>query len=365
MEMRSLSDRLRYYLRHPGRGLMDGRGNLKRIVRLCRPPARLLNALCHKLTVRGEVSSGSPRHAVMYVTDRCNLQCSWCLRNRDESGEMQHANMPDMSLETFARILDRLSHLEAVSYTGQGEPLLNEALLAMMEHARGRHVTQFLTTNGLLLDERTIEALIRLGLFRINISLKGKDAHEYERVAGRGGFESALKAIRACVALKRERNSDLIVRLSYVVDRQHLEYMEEVVALAEDLGVDRLLFDNLVPFRDFESGQGVLFSDDAEVREAIDRLERRRSRVLIDLPVLIRRAAYTYYCPSLYEFVNVDSQGNVSGCARDLAPQAAYGNVFRDSDPMNTAHFRATRRLFLDKRPPQRCRVCVEMSRET
>jgi radical SAM protein with 4Fe4S-binding SPASM domain len=124
-----------------------------------------------------------------------------------------------------------------------------------------------------------------------------------------------------------------------------------------------VLFNNLIPFHDFENGEGCLFEDDPEVQAVITRLEKRSSPILIDLPVLVRRRGLARYCPGYYEILHVDAQGDVTGCMRDLAPNRSYGNLFLDADIMNTPHFQETRRRFLEDDLPQRCRYCVEMSR--
>lgn len=365
MEISSVSERMRFYARHPHRFILDARGNFKRVMRLCTPPRRLLNVIRSKADRKSVVVSAGPRHAVIWSTDRCNVDCLWCLRNRVESRDMQHEPLPEMTLGIFDRILDRLPLLEAVSFTGQGEPLLNPSLFDMVASARRRRITTFLTTNGVLLDGPTSERLMKLGLFRVNISLKGKGATEFATVTGRPEtvFNKLLENIQNCVAIKHRLSSDMIIRLSYVVDRSHLEYMDEVITLAEELGVDRILFDNLIPFNDFESGEGVLFEDDEEVRAMITRLEHRRSPVLVDLPVLIRRDRFTYCCTGFHEMINVDSIGNVTGCHRCLAPNASFGNVFNDGNCMDSPHFREVRGCFLSGELPNRCRFCTEMSR--
>jgi MoaA/NifB/PqqE/SkfB family radical SAM enzyme len=365
MEMRSLSDRARYYRQHPLKGLADARGFCLRLGRFCLAPHRLVNLVHSKLARPAEVLSISPRHAASFPTDRCDLDCSWCLRNRPESSEMQHERLPDLTLATFKDIVGRFPALEAVSFTGQGEPLLNRELLQMMEHARAKRLTMHLTTNALSLDREKIEAMMRLGVFRFNISLKGRDAADYAHTTGAtaASFERTIANVRQCVASKRALRSRTLVQLSYVVGTQRLGHIEEVVALADELGVDRVLFNNLIPFDDFESGDGSLYADDPDVLAVMARLEQRPSRVLVDLPVLLRRQGFTRYCPGYYEILHFDAVGNVTGCMRDLSPSRSYGNVFLDADVMNTSHFRETRRRFIENDLPTRCRVCVEMSR--
>jgi radical SAM protein with 4Fe4S-binding SPASM domain len=127
--------------------------------------------------------------------------------------------------------------------------------------------------------------------------------------------------------------------------------------------VDAVLYDNLVPFQDLKHGEGCLFEDDLEVKTHMERLVTRKSSVDVELPVLLRRDRFTHYCAGYHEFLNVDAMGNVSGCMRDLAPDQGYGNVFRDRHAMNTEHFKETRKMFMNKQLPDRCKVCVEMSR--
>jgi radical SAM protein with 4Fe4S-binding SPASM domain len=365
METHSFSDKFRHYVRHPAYALASTGGNLKRVLRLCYPPAKMINTIRAKLSKNAEVIKCTPRHIIFFVSDRCNMSCHWCLRNSDQSKAIQHSKIADMTVDVFNRILGSFPALEAISFTGQGEPLMNKDLLQMMDIARQRRLTCLLTTNGLLLDEERIEAMIRAKVFRVNISLKGKDPGEYEITTGRGkdAFESNLDNIRRCVSLKRKHGSDMIVRMSYVVDRKCLGNMEEVIILAENLGVDCLQFNTLIPFDDFEGADGCLFEDDQDAKDHMDGLRKRPSPLDIEFPILLRRDRFTHYCAGYHEFLNVDADGNVSGCMRDLTPNANYGNVFRDNSPMNTEHFRSMRKMFKSRKLPTRCKLCIEMSR--
>lgn len=306
-----------------------------------------------------------PEHIAFYATDRCNLKCFWCLRNSQISKEWQHKKTKDLDLETFKKILEIYPNVKSISFTGQGESLLNKDIFLIFEYARKKGLEIYLTSNIICLDDEKIKKLAQ-NKVNLNVSLKGKDAEDFERVAGvkKELFYKQVENIRKIVAEKKRKKSDIFLKISHVVSRDNFRNMREVIKLAENLGADGLLFDNLVPFNDFKTGKGCLFDDDPEVKEYIARLKKEKNILKIEFPVLLKRENFSHFCPSHYRIITVDAEGNVSGCMRALSPCREYGNIFKDKNFINNLHFINERRRHINRDLPSRCSFCVEMSDE-
>ncbi len=312
-----------------------------------------------------------PPLLTFYVSDKCNLHCTMCLRNTPDS-PFRHAILPDLDLEMFKRILKKFPCAMNVNFIGQGEPFLNDEIFAMFAYvtrgARGIAVT----TNGLALDDEKAKKLFKFSVRHLRFSLKGTDAREFNAVSGcpESAFYTTLANIRNVVALKKSLRSELIIELSYIVDTHNFKNMAKVIALAEDLGVDEVTLDNLIPFDDFKPAPGggtlCLFEDQEEVRREIQRLAAITRRIKVNFPVLLKRDNFCRYCFSYYKSIMVDARGNVVGCHRILTPSPIYGNVFTDPDIYNTPHFVEMRRRFLDGTQPllDMCRLCTEMAED-
>ena len=366
MNIKKCKQEIFFYLNNPQGIHPIIKWKFKRLLRLTVHPIRFINYLISKNSKPCELINFKPRHIIFYPTDKCNLNCKWCLRNSDNSKSIQHSKIKDLDLLTLKEALRICPSIEAVSFTGQGEPLLNKDMFKMIGYASREDLSIFLTTNAILLNDEKISQIMRYNIARINISLKGKDGREFIETTGLNEklFYRQTENIGKLVTEKKKRKHNGIIRISYIVDKNNFKNMEEVIRLAENLGVDRLLFDNIVPFDDFTTGHNCIFEDNVTAKKYIEHLKKTPRKVKIEFPILLKRNNFSYYCPGYYNFVNIDADGNISGCMRVLPPSPEYGNIFKDKDYMNTPHFRKMRRMYLHRQLPPRCRFCVEMSRE-
>ena len=113
----------------------------------------------------------------LHPTRRCNLQCRHCYSSsgpeeRDELG--------------IALLCDALTDARAEGYTvagfSGGEPMLYKHLRTALEHARSCGFSTTVTSNGMLLDERRLDAL-RGAVCLLAISLDGVPA-SHDRMRG-------------------------------------------------------------------------------------------------------------------------------------------------------------------------------------
>jgi len=113
------------------------------------------------------------------VTNKCNLNCSTCMRN---VWDVKYGYMPD---ETFDRILlsfqDQPNKPE-LFLGGYGEPLSHPRVLGMIERAKKLGHRVSLITNGILLTEQVTRKLIHLELDMIWVSLDGASPECYTDV---------------------------------------------------------------------------------------------------------------------------------------------------------------------------------------
>src|SRR5262249_2605554 len=112
-----------------------------------------------------------PRNLTIAVTAYCNLRCTGCRYGRDF--------MPGAQL-SWPMARDLLSDakqtgFEAVRLYG-GEPLLHPDLARMVEHALRLGLRVYVTTNGILLEEK-IDELYQAGLRDFTIGFYGVGAH--------------------------------------------------------------------------------------------------------------------------------------------------------------------------------------------
>ncbi len=97
------------------------------------------------------------------ITNRCNLQCSFC--------HGHHRPLRQMTLAEFDHVLMQLQgKTQYLYYHLMGEPLLHPDLAKLITLATHRGFHSMLTTNGTLLQKRK-EELLPLGVHKYNLSL--------------------------------------------------------------------------------------------------------------------------------------------------------------------------------------------------
>ncbi len=127
------------------------------------------------------------------VTDRCNLQCRYCMPDVSEHLPMDSL----LTYEEIAFVCARAAELgiDSIRITG-GEPLVRkncEALVALLKRIPGiRQVA--LTTNGVLLGEH-LDELTEAGLDAVNISLDTLDREQYRTITGRDELDRVLDSV--------------------------------------------------------------------------------------------------------------------------------------------------------------------------
>ena len=127
------------------------------------------------------------------VTDRCNLQCRYCMP--DVNGHLPMDRL--LTYEEIAFVCAQAASLgiDRFRITG-GEPLVRkdcEVLVDLLKRVPGiRQVA--LTTNGVLLGEQ-LDGLTKAGLDAVNVSLDTLDRAQYRAITGRDELNRVLDSV--------------------------------------------------------------------------------------------------------------------------------------------------------------------------
>jgi pyrroloquinoline quinone biosynthesis protein E len=171
-----------------------------------------------------------PYTLVAELTYRCPLRCVYCSNPLDFA---RHGDGLDTA--DWLRVFREAEDLGVVqlNLTG-GEPLLRRDLEALVEGARALDLYTNLITSGIPLDRERLAELKRRGLDNVQVSVQDVTAGPSDRIAGLKSFERKLQVARWVKEL------GLPLTLNTVLHRENLDRVDEVIALAESLAVDRL-----------------------------------------------------------------------------------------------------------------------------
>jgi pyrroloquinoline quinone biosynthesis protein E len=164
------------------------------------------------------------------LTYLCPLRCVYC------SNPTNLAAHPDrLKTADWLRVFAQAAELGALQLNlSGGEPLLRKDLEQLVEGAAQLDYYTNLITSGLPLERERLLRLKAAGLSSVQVSLQDSVPSEAERIAGRESFEQKLMVARWVKEL------GLPLTLNVVLHRQNLGRISEIIALAEELGADRL-----------------------------------------------------------------------------------------------------------------------------
>ncbi len=185
--------------------------------------------------------------ARIYVepTTACNLQCRTCIRN------VWDEPLGRMDGETFGRILEGIQALPerpAVFFGGLGEPLLHPEFLDMVREAKRLDAPVEAITNGLLLDDARIEALIDVALDTLWVSIDGATRDCYADVRREGALPRVVANLERLRDLKIQKRVERpLLGISFVAMRRNLAELPEVLRLEHRVGARKFLVSNVYP----------------------------------------------------------------------------------------------------------------------
>jgi MoaA/NifB/PqqE/SkfB family radical SAM enzyme len=172
------------------------------------------------LSAAPRVFDALPIWAQINVTWKCNLSCGYCTEYDNDKGHVPYADV-------IARI-DKCKDL-GVKHTDLigGEPLLHPEILPLMRHIRARGMTTGMTTNGFLLTQDKLEALLDAGAGRIQISVDSL----YPTAAS----PKSLKTLRPKIEMVAKRG--LWFYVASVICDETIDQVQDLAQFCFDLGV--------------------------------------------------------------------------------------------------------------------------------
>jgi MoaA/NifB/PqqE/SkfB family radical SAM enzyme len=187
-----------------------------------------------------------PRGLVYEATMRCNLRCEFCyvgdLLNIE--GEWRQ----ELSLEALQRAFPD-GNLQ-VNLTG-GEIFMRKDILSVLDLFRAKgYACGYLTTNGTIISEERADALAelaRLGfLNHVSVSIDGPN-ELHDRARGvKGTFERTAAGLRRLQQAAARKQAPLRVSINTTVAEETLETLDQMMDVAEELGVDAIGLNHLM-----------------------------------------------------------------------------------------------------------------------
>jgi len=297
----------------------------------------------------------SPSAMQIETSSICNFRCPSCPLSMGEYDRPEK----HMSVEQLERVLDAFPSVKRIELQGIGEVFLNPCILDIVQAAVRRGIEVHTFSNASKVDRDTAFATVRSGLRLVNFSMDGADEETF-RWLRKGG---TLKRYKRCVTnlLEARRalgSSTPTIGVMTVLSKNNVRQIPKMLAIAEELGVDTIIFTKINASSNPELKE-ILLGD--EERAWIRALPPYRGKVEVvwaydEWTVQERMDCYW---PRHMTYVTVE--GDVTPCCNYYdSREISFGNVFEEdgSAIWNGERYKSFRRRLMSGDLPPRCKTC-------
>ena len=325
------------------------------------------------------VARARPMNLYYEPTAYCNLKCKICYRETAD-GFSDNRHMPDA---VFERVAEAFPHALSVLLLGYGEPLILPQLPKHVARCHEHELMAMTSTNGILVDAKTIEVFLSGGLSLVNFSLDAPTAETYQKVRGSDAFLRILANFKQLSAEKRRRGLRFpILCISFCLLRDNLPDYPALPQLAKELGAEHILTQPFEADADF-AGHAGLAVDQAE----LDRMVEAARAEALALGISFWRTPHNqppdlrpldvarelngwkepplegppkYYCESLWRMMGVKYDGRVFPCCPRLNTIMGDLKTQTVQEVWNGPTYRRLRWELLSGNYPKICEQCPE-----
>jgi PqqA peptide cyclase len=265
-----------------------------------------------------------PLALIAELTHRCPLHCVYCsnpLEMKSRAAELPTAQ--------WISVFDQAAKLGTmqVDLTG-GEPLARADLTELVAAARAAKLYTNLITSGIGLTPDRLSALVQAGLDHIQLSFQDSAATPADEFAGTNAHEKKL-AVAATIAKHR-----IGFTLNFVVHRGNLSRLEEMIALAEKLGAQRVEIAHVQYYGWALENREALLPTRAQLDRSLEIIQaaeaRLRGRLRVEYVIPDYYARYPKTCMGGWgrKLMLIDPAGEALPChAARVIPNLHFENV--------------------------------------
>ena len=299
---------------------------------MARKPLRALSSTF--TTFRHSAKASLPFKLKIECSSVCNLRCTMCPLHNGLKRKQGF-----LKFEKFKFIYDQVKPAY-LNLTGIGETFLNKDLFKIVKYAKEKRAMVKLDSNGTLLDEETINNILKTGIDIISISIDGVDKESYEKIRVGAKFEEVKKNVKNLVRIRNERKSKSQIHMFFVLQEGNIKKLPDFIKLAEELGVDYIAGSFVVTLGDNENKRNKIFNykeTEEIVRKTRETIKNAKPEVSIEplLEYLLKRGNKEFYnkekpCYMAWYSTFITWDGYVNPCDFSCDNEVVFGNVFKE-----------------------------------
>jgi len=168
-----------------------------------------------------------PNEIMLEVTDRCNLDCTFCF-NKLYIKRGRHKRELDTS--SIKQIIDKIkiSGVRIVRFTG-GEPLLRDDIFELMAYAYRKKLKVWLNTNATLITRHNVGNIVKY-VDNVLVPLNAYNSKDEEEITGKDSFRSKIRGI-----LLLKKNGIKYLRCGTVATKKNIYNLEKFHHLVKEI----------------------------------------------------------------------------------------------------------------------------------
>ncbi len=316
----------------------------------------VVNIIKYLTLPKKEIVQYKPLQISCYITDKCTLKCNFCPHHspyRNEEYPFLHNSLPDMSFETFKKIVNAFPEAIRIMLAGVGEPFLNKDIFKMIDYAISKKKLITIISNGTLL-KKNLNELLKRKIFSLCVSLNVESQTEFYRLTNNKEYDFN-NIVSALQEFLKKNKKQIKLDLTYVVSKRNVFNIDKVLNFVKEKlpDVSKVMFHNVIYFGIEQKYplKETLRDDDLEVVNYIEQIKKQVKNYpfQIVLPQL-KRIKSGILCDDFFTQLHIDAEGNVSGCGRSITPQEEFGNIFQEGrDVWNNDFFQRMRVMSIKK----------------
>lgn len=191
--------------------------------------------------LKNKVVRSYPYSANLNTTNICNLRCKFCeihyfyKKAKEQSGKV----FPNyLDVEILKNHSEWLKYLISLGLSGAtGEPFTNPHILEVIHYLKKYNIKLSMDTNGLLIDEKIAEQLIKIKFDSLSVSIHAGDSKTYTYLQG-GDFNRVISNLENLLNLKKQLNNNYPrITINFALNRENTHSVKDLMKLAKDIGV--------------------------------------------------------------------------------------------------------------------------------
>lgn len=177
-------------------------------------------------------------------TNKCNFNCASCWRKSISEKEIKKKYGEELSDERLLQLIGEAAEIgvKEIAFVGGGEPLCRSITFELIKRIRSYNMNGDLVTNGSLLTEEVIDALVDTGWARVKFSIDGSNPELQDKLRGKRCFNKIIKNVKLLSETKKKKDKNLPrIGFNVVISNQNYKDLHNIIELAHKVGCNEVL----------------------------------------------------------------------------------------------------------------------------